>query len=129
MSTAACPARLPARLIVAAAAPSAAAGEGGATREEVIARRVDEPRLRPGTWLVRSWQGRTYSVLVTERSFVTDGHEYPSLSRIAEAVNGLCVAGIPWRSGELMTTRRRGRPTSPSARPKVSARKPLATTL
>ena len=56
-------------------------------------RRPDEPRLRPGTRLVRSWQGRTYSVLVTEHGFVMDDREYPSLSRIAEAVTGTHWSG------------------------------------
>lgn len=53
----------------------------------------EEPRLRPGTRLVRSWQGRTYSVLVTEHGFVMDDREYPSLSRIAEAVTGTHWSG------------------------------------
>ena len=53
----------------------------------------DEPRLRPGTRLVRAWQGRTYSVLVTEHGFVMDDREYPSLSRIAQAVTGTHWSG------------------------------------
>lgn len=81
----------------AVAAASAASGEGAGTgagaRGGVAARRVDEPRLRPGTRLVRSWQGRTYSVLVTEHGFVMDDREYPSLSRIAEAVTGTHWSG------------------------------------
>ena len=56
-------------------------------------RAPDEPRLRPGTRLVRAWQGRTYSVLVTEHGFVMDDREYPSLSRIAEAVTGTHWSG------------------------------------
>jgi hypothetical protein len=54
----------------AGASVAGASGDGsgarGSTRDSIAARRVDEPRLRPGTRLVRSWQGRTYSVLVTE---------------------------------------------------------------
>ena len=80
-----------------AAAATAAAlvspGEGGSAANCVSARRVDEPRLRPGTRLVRSWQGRTYSVLVTEHGFVMDDREYPSLSRIAQAVTGTHWSG------------------------------------
>lgn len=53
----------------------------------------DEPRLRPGTRLVRAWQGRTYSVLVTEHGFVMDDREYSSLSRIAETVTGTRWSG------------------------------------
>lgn len=84
----------------AASAASEVGGAGGGA----AARRVDEPRLRPGTRLVRSWQGRTYSVLVTEHGFVMDDREYPSLSRIAEAVtfthwSGPRFFGITRRSG------------------------------
>ena len=68
---------------------AAAVGEGGAAGR----RRVDEPRLRPGTRLVRAWQGRTYNVLVTEHGFVMDDREYPSLSRIAEAITGAHWSG------------------------------------
>ena len=78
---------------MAAAAAAAAVVEGGGPPNGVAARRIDEPRLRPGTRLVRSWQGRTYSVLVTEHGFVMDDREYPSLSRIAEAVTGTHWSG------------------------------------
>ena len=81
----------------AAAAPvSAAAGDAsseGKAHIVVALRRIEEPRLRPGTRLVRSWQGRTYSVLVTEHGFVMDDREYPSLSRIAQAVTGTHWSG------------------------------------
>ena len=53
----------------------------------------DEPRLRPGTRLVRAWQGKTYHVLVGEHGFVLDDREYPSLSRIAEAITGAHWSG------------------------------------
>ncbi len=53
----------------------------------------DEPRLRAGTRLVRAWQGRTYHVLVAEHGFVMDDREYPSLSRIAEAITGAHWSG------------------------------------
>ena len=79
-------------LAAAAAATSARAGEGSA-HNAVAPRRIEEPRLRPGTRLVRSWQGRTDSVLVTEHGFVMDDREYPSLSRIAEAVTGTHWSG------------------------------------
>ena len=92
-------------LAAAAAATSARAGEGGA-QNTVAPRRAEEPRLRPGTRLVRSWQGRTYSVLVTEHGFVMDDREYPSLTHIVEAVtgthwSGLWFFGITRRSGKL----------------------------
>lgn len=76
-----------------AGASGDATGARAVPRDSIAARRVDEPRLRPGTRLVRSWQGRTYSVLVTEHGFVMDDREYPSLSRIAEAVTGAHWSG------------------------------------
>ena len=80
----------------AAAAASNVAGDtstGGRAHNTVAPRRIEEPRPRPGTRLVRSWQGRTYSVLVTEHGFVMDDREYPSLSRIAQAVTGTHWSG------------------------------------
>lgn len=77
----------------AAAAAGADASTEGTAHNAVAARRIEEPRLRPGTRLVRSWQGRTYSVLVTEHGFVMDDREYPSLSRIAQAVTGTHWSG------------------------------------
>ena len=73
------------RLAEKAAGPSDAGAGGRPAR--------DEPRLRPGTRLVRAWQGRTYSVLVTEHGFVMDDREYSSLSRIAETVTGTRWSG------------------------------------
>lgn len=39
--------------------------------------------LRPGTHLVREWNGRTYQVVVVEGGFVLDGKTYASLSGLA----------------------------------------------
>ena len=82
--------------VVAAAATASAGVDAraeGRAHNVVVPRRIEEPRLRPGTRLVRSWQGRTYSVLVTEHGFVMDDREYPSLSRIAQAVTGTHWSG------------------------------------
>jgi hypothetical protein len=49
--------------------------------------------LRPGTRLVREWQGRQVDVLVTEDSFVWEERSYPSLSAIARAVTGAHWSG------------------------------------
>ena len=40
------------------------------------------PRLRPGTRLVREWQGRTYEVVVLDDGFSWQGTQYRSLSAI-----------------------------------------------
>jgi hypothetical protein len=49
--------------------------------------------LRPGTRLVREWQGRQVDVLVTEDGFVWEERSYPSLSAIARAVTGAHWSG------------------------------------
>ncbi len=44
--------------------------------------------IRPGTRLLRTWQGRTYEVSVAEDGFVLDGERYRSLSAVARAITG-----------------------------------------
>jgi hypothetical protein len=44
--------------------------------------------LRPGTRLVRSWNGETYSVLVTDDGYRMGVRTYASLSSIAQAITG-----------------------------------------
>lgn len=50
--------------------------------------RRSELRLRPGTRLVRSWQERTYTVLVTAEGYVMGDRQFTSLSQIAKAITG-----------------------------------------
>jgi hypothetical protein len=52
-----------------------------------------EIRLRPGTRLVRSWNGTGYSVLVTEGGFLFEDQTYRSLSHIARAITGARWSG------------------------------------
>lgn len=49
--------------------------------------------MKPGTRLVRSWNGRTISVLVEEQGFQFDGDHYASLSAIARSVTGTNWSG------------------------------------
>ena len=49
--------------------------------------------LRPGTRLVRSWNGETYSVLVTEDGYRLGDQTYASLSSIAQAITGTKWSG------------------------------------
>ena len=49
--------------------------------------------LRPGTRLVRSWNGETYSVLVTEDGYRMADQTYASLSSIAQAITGTKWSG------------------------------------
>ena len=50
-------------------------------------------RLKPGTRLLRAWQGKTYSVTVTEPGFVYEGKTYGSLSVIAREITGTAWSG------------------------------------
>lgn len=50
-------------------------------------------RLRPGSRLVRNWNGTTYSVLVTDSGYEMDGQIYRSLSNIAQAITGTKWSG------------------------------------
>ena len=49
---------------------------------------VGTPPFKPGTRLIREWQGRTHEVTVLEQSFRWNGETYRSLSAIARAITG-----------------------------------------
>jgi hypothetical protein len=49
--------------------------------------------LKPGARLVREWNGRTYTVSVTEDGFGYAGTNYPSLSKIAKKITGAHWSG------------------------------------
>ena len=49
--------------------------------------------IKPGTRLVREWQGKTYHVLVLDDGFEHDGRQYTSLSQIARAITGALWSG------------------------------------
>jgi hypothetical protein len=59
-------------------------------RETTIHRR---PQLKPGTRLMREWQGRTYEVLVLDDGFSWQGSDYRSLSAIARKITGTAWSG------------------------------------
>ena len=48
-------------------------------------------RLKPGTRLLRTWQGKTYTVTVADPGFVYEARTYRSLSVIARE-----ITGTPW---------------------------------
>ena len=52
-----------------------------------------DPQLKPGTRLIREWQGRTYEVLVLEGGFSWEGKPHRSLSAIARKVTGTAWSG------------------------------------
>lgn len=51
------------------------------------------PRLKPGTQLVRSWHGRTLSVLVEGQGYLFEDRLYGSLTAIAREVTGAHWSG------------------------------------
>jgi hypothetical protein len=69
------------------------------------------PNLRPGTRLMREWQGRTYDVLVLDDGFSWRGTGYRSLSAIARKITGTAWSG-PLFFG-LKPNRRATRRSSP----------------
>jgi hypothetical protein len=50
-------------------------------------------RLKPGTRLIREWQGRTHEVLVGDGGFLWQRTQYRSLSQIARAITGTRWSG------------------------------------
>ena len=66
--------------------------DGAGSPEDAGKRAVDPGRLtadvRPGTILVREWNGRMQRVTVLAQGFAWNGAIYPSLSKIAFAMTG-----------------------------------------
>jgi len=44
--------------------------------------------LKPGTRLIRNWKGKRHSVLVKTNGFEYQGHDFTSLSQIANQITG-----------------------------------------
>ena len=53
----------------------------------------DTDALKPGTRLMREWNGRTYQVEVVLGGFVMEGRTYRSLSAIAKHITGAHWSG------------------------------------
>jgi hypothetical protein len=51
------------------------------------------PELKPGTRLMREWQGRSYDVLVLDDGFSWQNTRYRSLSAIARQITGTAWSG------------------------------------
>ena len=49
---------------------------------------TNQPILKPGTMLVREWQGTLHRVTVLERGFTWSGETFGSLSAAARAITG-----------------------------------------
>jgi hypothetical protein len=48
---------------------------------------------RPGTRMVRQWQGKLHEVITVESGFMYDGEKFRSLSEIARAITGTRWSG------------------------------------
>jgi hypothetical protein len=64
--------------------------------------------IKPGTRLIRQWQGKSYGVIVTNSGFEYDGQWYASLSEIARLITGTRWSG-PLFFGLKVSTGRRAR--------------------
>jgi hypothetical protein len=73
------------------------------------------PQLKPGTRLMRAWQGRTYEVVVLDAGFSWQGTRCNSLSAIARKITGTAWSG-PLFFG-LKRTRSAGRRSSQASLP------------
>lgn len=51
------------------------------------------PIYKPGTRLIREWQGVTHEVTIEKKDFVWNGCRYRSLSRIAQEITGTKWSG------------------------------------
>ena len=71
------------------------------------------PQLKPGTRLMREWQGRSYEVLVLDDGFSWQGVHYRSLSAIARKITGTAWSG-PLFFG-LRSNRSAPRPLAPAS--------------
>ena len=64
------------------------------------------PQLKPGTQLLRQWQGELHEVMVADEGFRYRGQRYDSLSEIARKITGTRWSGPAFFG--LKTTRKRG---------------------
>ncbi len=51
------------------------------------------PSLKPGTRLVRSWQGNVHRILVLDDGYEYDGRRFSSLTQVATAITGTHWSG------------------------------------
>ena len=70
---------------------------------------VPARRLKPGTRLLRTWRGRTYTVTVADPGFLYEGKTYSSLSVLARE-----ITGTPW-SGPVFFGLKKAKPAKAPA--------------
>jgi hypothetical protein len=54
---------------------------------------LSRPSLKPGTRLVRQWQGRVHHVLVLDEGYEYDARRFSSLTQVATAITGTHWSG------------------------------------
>ena len=74
-----------------------------------VAKLATPARIKPGTRLIRQWQGESHHVTVSERGFEYQGRVYASLSEIARHITGTRWSG-PLFFGLRHTEKSRSRP-------------------
>lgn len=57
------------------------------------AKKPSTPLYKPGTRLVREWQGVTHEITIEDDGFTWNGHRYRSLSHIAREITGTRWSG------------------------------------
>jgi hypothetical protein len=61
---------------------------------KTAAKRLADPiQIKPGTRLIRQWEGKTHQVTVGESGFEYNGESYKSLSAIARLITGTRWSG------------------------------------
>lgn len=97
-----------------------------AAREDRFDEVLGTSSLKPGTLLMRIWQGQTHRVMVTREGYVWNGDPYGSLSTIAKLItgtswNGWTFFGVKKPSGRNKNAagRRDGKRTGSEARSNV----------
>jgi hypothetical protein len=87
-----------------------------AVREGNFGSELVTPRIRPGTRLIRVWQGETHTVFVHEDGFEWNGARHRSLSTIAKA-----ITGTSWNGYTFFGVKRRPARNKNAAGPRRSA--------
>jgi hypothetical protein len=59
-----------------------------AVREGTFDAAMTEPRIKPGTKLIRTWKKATHEIWVLDDGFAWNGERYSSLSTIAKTITG-----------------------------------------
>ncbi len=61
--------------------------------QQIASGKSSQTPVKPGSYLVREWNGRTYQVEVTEGGYLMDGKSWRSLSAIARHITGVHWSG------------------------------------